>query len=55
MWGITQARTMDAALDEISRLQHERETALAELVKLGKRFPGLEQNRHYNLACLALQ
>ncbi|WP_193596091.1 hypothetical protein [Microbacterium sp. YJN-G] len=54
MLGTTWAATLDAALDEISRLQTERDNALDALLELSKQHPELEGNEHFNLACLAL-
>lgn len=55
MLGVTWATTLDAALDEISRLQTERDNALDALLELSKRLPWLESDEHFTLACLALQ
>lgn len=54
MLGITWSRTLDGALDEISRLHTERDNALDALVQLLKQHPELEGDEHFTLACLAL-
>lgn len=54
MLGITWARTLDGALDEISRLHTERANALEAMVELVKDHPELEGNEHFTIACLAL-
>ena len=54
MLGMTWARTLDGALDEISRLQAERDNASAALDILLEQHPDLESNEHLTLARLAL-
>lgn len=55
MLGPTWSATLDAALDEISRLHVERDNALDALAELAKRYPYLEADEHFTLAALALQ
>lgn len=55
MLGITYARTIDAALDEISRRDRERQAALDALNSLTRRHPDLEADVDLTVARLALQ
>lgn len=55
MLGITYARTIDAALDEISRRDRERQAALDALNSLTRRHPDLEGDLDLTVARLALQ
>ncbi|MGN8024707.1 hypothetical protein [Microbacterium sp. 22242] len=54
MLGTTWARTLDGALDEISRLQAERDNASAALDDLAAQHPELVPNEHLIRARLAL-
>lgn len=54
MLGVTWERTLNGALDEISRLQAERDNAMDALTELLKQHPELEGNEHLTLARLAL-
>ncbi|MFB7843618.1 hypothetical protein [Microbacterium sp. NPDC056052] len=54
MLGMTWERTLNGALDEISRLQAERDNAYAALDALLEQHPNLEGNEHLTLARLAL-
>lgn len=54
MLGATWERTLNGALDEISRLQAERDNAAAALDALVVQHPALEGDEHLTLARLAL-
>ena len=54
MLGATWERTLNGALDEISRLQGERDNAMDALTELVSQHPELEDNEHLTLARLAL-
>lgn len=54
MLGTTWARTLDGALDEISRLQTERDNALDALHDLIRTHPDLEWDEHITRARAAL-
>ena len=55
MLGMTWATTLDAALDEIARLQTERDNALDSMLELTKKYPWLERDEHFMHAVMALQ
>jgi hypothetical protein len=52
--GVTWRVHADAMLDEISRLQRERDKAMTALRALAIERPELEHDEHFALACLAL-
>lgn len=52
--GTTWAAQADAFLDEISRRDHDRQTALDSLHDLIREHPDLETNTHLTVARLAL-
>ena len=54
MLGMTWERTLNGALDEISRLQAERDNAMDALTELVKQHPDLDHNEHVTTARLAL-
>lgn len=53
-WGRTYEATMNAALDEISRLTTERDNAQQELLALAREHPVIETSEHFTLATMAL-
>lgn len=55
MLGPTYAATIDAALDEISRRDRERQAALDALTRLTRHHPELEADTDLTVARLALQ
>ena len=54
MLGTTWQATLDAALDEISRLHTERDNAIDEITAFLLEHPEHEQNDRLTTACLAL-
>lgn len=53
-WGRTYEATMNAALDEISRLTTERDNAQQELLALAREHPEIEASEHFGLCAMAL-
>ncbi len=55
MWGITQRVTMDAALDEISRLRTSRDDALDAITSFMRKHEDHDTDPDLTLARIALQ